>query len=448
MSKQLGKQAVVAGAGIGGLAAARADHFDRVIVLETDALPAHAFPRPGTPQSKHLHVLLAGGQKALADLFPGFEEDLREAGAVSLCESSDIRRERPGYDPFPQRDLGMVIYSMSRPLLESVVRKKVGTYRNVELSERCRAKKFVVPSGSELVGAVSCEHNGGQIDEIPADLVVDATGHGLLTLNLLASLGKQAPEETTVGVDMGYASATFEIPDDAPPDWKAMATYPNPPESRGGVYVYPIEGNKWMVTNTGRYSEKPPDDEGGFFAHLQKLRTSTCYNALKHAKRHGAITRHTFKASRRRRFGNQATFPRNLIPFSDTICRFNPIYGQGMSVAALEACLLQRLLVEKASEGKGMDTLASDFIAGAQSFLETPWAMAVIPDFVDPLTDGERPADFEETLKFSSALFRAAAEDSAIQKVLMEVIHLLKPRSVYRELGIEERVHAQMAAAL
>src|SRR5271170_3260210 len=103
MSTHLGKQAVVVGAGMAGLTAARAlaDHFERVIVIENDALPSDATPRPGIPQAKHAHALLAGGQQALSALFPGFEQDLAQAGAVLLRLNSDIRFERPGYDPFP-----------------------------------------------------------------------------------------------------------------------------------------------------------------------------------------------------------------------------------------------------------------------------------------------------------------------------------------------------------
>jgi len=91
MPARIGKQAVVVGAGMAGLMAARslADFFERVVVLENDALPKEATHRPGTPQSRHIHALLAGGLQALSRLFPGFVESLSQAGAVRL---------RMGYD--------------------------------------------------------------------------------------------------------------------------------------------------------------------------------------------------------------------------------------------------------------------------------------------------------------------------------------------------------------
>src|SRR4029078_5574625 len=123
----IGKQAVVIGAGIAGLtaAAALADHFDQVVVLERDTLPSEPTYRAGTPQARHLHGLLFSGQRALSELFPGFEQDLARAGAVPLRAGLDVRVERPGYDPFPQRDLGWSGYAVSRPTIERVVRRRV-----------------------------------------------------------------------------------------------------------------------------------------------------------------------------------------------------------------------------------------------------------------------------------------------------------------------------------
>src|SRR5262245_31239294 len=127
MAKMIGERAVVVGAGMGGLTVARAlaEHFERVLVLERDALPSDAQGRAGIPQGKHVHLLLAGGQRALGELLPGFEGDLVAAGAVPIRVGLDLRSERPGYDPFPQRDLGMLAYAMSRPLLEVAVRRRV-----------------------------------------------------------------------------------------------------------------------------------------------------------------------------------------------------------------------------------------------------------------------------------------------------------------------------------
>lgn len=446
MSTHLGKQAVVVGAGMGGLTAARAlaDFFEHVTVLESDPLPATATHRPGTPQCKHAHALLAGGQQALCTLFPGFEQNLSRAGAVPLHANSDSRHERPGYDPFPQRDLGFLTYAMSRPLIELSVRKRVEEHSNIEFRDRCRVRQFLTTPDATEVTAVRFEHSDSGGETLPTELVVDASGHGRLTLTMLESNGRPRPDETLIGIDISYATAILDIPDDAPSDWRAVLTYGHPPKNRRGGAILPLEGNRWIVSLSGRHGEKPPLDWGGFLSFAQQLRTPTIYNAIKHANPVGEISRFGLRGSSRRHFELLETFPRGLLPLGDTLCCFNPVYGQGMSVAALEACLLRRLLGTQDVQKDGFAGLASAFFSGAKAIIETPWINAAIPDFLDPETQGQRPPDLEKTLQFLSALNRLAAEDPAIHKVVVEVQHLLKPQSAYRNPDLARRVEALM----
>jgi hypothetical protein len=116
------------------------------------------------------------------------------------------------------------------------------------------------------------------------------------------------------------------------------------------------------------------------------------------------FTQYGLKASRWRRFDLLQEFPAGLLPFGDTICRFNPIYGQGMSVAALKAALLQGLLEASSVTGKGLENLSLGFFPQTQAIIDAPWATSVIPDFIDPLTTGERPADLESSLRFGAAI--------------------------------------------
>src|SRR5262245_25708662 len=192
MPTPLAGRAIVVGAGMGGLTAARAlaDHVDRVVILERDALPERPTDRVGIPQGKHVHALLAGGQRALSALFPGFERDLVEAGAVPLRVGLDVRTERPGYDPFPPRDLGWDAYAMSRAQVEFLVRRRVREVSNVEIRQRCRVQDLVArPDGTAVTGV---RYLGPReaTETLAADLVIDASGQGTLTLELLRSLGR------------------------------------------------------------------------------------------------------------------------------------------------------------------------------------------------------------------------------------------------------------------
>ena len=446
MAGAIGRQAIVVGAGMAGLTAAGAlaDHFERVLVLESDTLPTHPVDRVGVPQGKHVHALLGGGQRALGELFPGFEHDLARTGAVPLRVGLDIRVERPGFDPFPQRDLGWDAYAMSRAQLELNVRQRVQAITNVTLRQRCRVQEFVSGRDGASVTGVRCLVDGRTSDSHEADLVVDASGQGALTRSLLQATGRPLPEESTVGVDVGYASAVFAIPEDARRDWKGVFCFPRAPYSSRGALLLPLEGQRWIVTVAGRHAERPPGDPDGFMEFARQLRTPTIYEVLKGAQRLGGIARARFPQSICRHYERLESFPRGLLPFGDALCRFNPVYGQGMSVAAQEARALGRLLATRRTESDPLGGLASSFLAEATVLIETPWASAAIPDFIHPDTRGTRPANLEQMLKFGLSLTRLAARDAAVHKLTSEVQHLLKPRTVYQDPELVQRVLAVM----
>ncbi len=447
MSNLIGRQAVVIGAGMGGLTAARAlaDHFERVLVLEGDALPADPLDRHGVPQGRHVHALLAGGQRALAELFPGFEDSLASAGAVRFRVGLDMRVERPGFDPFPQRDLGFDAFAMSRPLVELTVRRRVQELPSIDLRQGCRVQELVHRADPAAVTGVRYADASGRAESIDADLVIDASGRGMLTLDALAALGRVPPAETTIGVDLAYASAVFAIPDDAPKDWKGVFCFPGIGRASRGSLMLPLEGERWIATVGGRHGDIPPGDEAGFMEYAKELRAPTIYNAIKHAKRLGDIARFRFNESVLRHYQRVESFPRGVLPIGDAICRFNPIYGQGMSVAAMEAVALGQLLGARARERDPLAELAPAYFAEVARIIDTPWAAAAIPDFVHPDTRGERPADFEQTVKFGAALGKLAARDPAVHRLTSEVQHLLKPRSVYQDPDLVQRVRAMMS---
>src|SRR5262245_57371132 len=187
MPSTIGKRAIVIGAGMGGLTAARAlaPHFEHVLVVERDALPTQPSTRPGTPQAKHVHALLTGGLRALGELFPGFEHDLERGGAVPLRVGLDLRMERPGFDPFPQRDLGFDSYALSRALVEFVTRARLNGCPNVEIHHRCRVERLISQPGSRAITGVKYIDLDGQVLSVDAELVVDSSGRGDLEIELL-----------------------------------------------------------------------------------------------------------------------------------------------------------------------------------------------------------------------------------------------------------------------
>jgi 2-polyprenyl-6-methoxyphenol hydroxylase-like FAD-dependent oxidoreductase len=445
-ARKIGKQAVVIGAGMAGLAAAGAvaDYFERVIVLERDRLPNQAVPRPGAPQSRQLHGLLPGGQRALTDLFPHFERELLDAGSVPLRMLGELRVEMPGVGPLPSRDFGWLFYGASRPLIELITRRQTERLSNLTVRSECQVLEITATPDGTMVTGVRYESADGRQAILAADLVVDASGRGAPTLALLRSSGQPVPDEIVIGIDLHYTTTTFVIPQDASTNWRGIATHPHAPERSRGGYMLPIEGNRWVLTLTGRLGERPPAEPDGFMDYAQRLETQTIYNAIKHAKREGGFERFAYPASAWRRFDRLSSFPDGLVPIGDSICRFNPVYGQGMSVAAQEARLLNQLLKARATKADPLARLALAFFSESVPLVEAPWNMSAVPDLVYPETRGERPTDFESRLKYNDALIRTAMHDAAVHRLLAEVQQLLKPPSVLQDPAVDRLVRLEL----
>src|SRR5262245_45787528 len=207
MKGLLGRRAVVIGAGIGGLsvAGALAEHFEQVEVLERDRLTGSASSRPGTPQDRHPHGLLAGGLRALGEIFPGFESDLSRAGAVPVGVAQELQYERPDVGVLPKRDFDLSVLCASRPLIELVLRRRAEAVANITLRPGCRVTGIVPATGSAAARGIRCDFGSGRSETLAADLVVDASGRGALTSRLFDTLGWEWPQETEVGVDIRYA---------------------------------------------------------------------------------------------------------------------------------------------------------------------------------------------------------------------------------------------------
>jgi 2-polyprenyl-6-methoxyphenol hydroxylase-like FAD-dependent oxidoreductase len=440
----LGQRAVIVGAGLGGLSAARvlADYFDEVIILDRDELPEDGVPRPGVPQGKHPHALLGGGLKALENLFPGFGPELMRAGAEPMKPGFDTLYEIPGQDVWPRIKLSWPIYSMSRPLIERTLRRQVERIGNTTVRRGCRVLGIVSEAHGLAATGIRYETPGGNRKTLESDLIVDASGNGSLTVEFLKAIDRRPVAETSIGVNTRYASALFERVDMGI-DYKSVFTFPDAPEQSRGGLILPAENHRHQVVLMGRGNDIPPIDGDEFLSYARTLPTLSVYNAIKNAKPLTGISPFSFAESRWRHFAQVPDFPNGLLPIGDAICRFNPVYGQGMTVALQEANLLFDLL--RTSDGKSLATLAPTFLAKAETLIAEPWAMSAIPDFIYPETTGERPADLEDRLNFQRALSRLAARDAEVYELLTEIRHVLKPLSLLDDPSIVSRVKEEIA---
>jgi 2-polyprenyl-6-methoxyphenol hydroxylase-like FAD-dependent oxidoreductase len=433
---------VIIGAGMAGMAAAAAlsPHCGRVTLLERDELPAHAAPRRGLPQSNQLHGLLAGGMQALETLYPGFGRDLAEAGAPSVRAGLDDRLEMPGYDPFPARDLGFSWSAMSRPLIDHLLRRRVRALPNARLRGDCRVRAITLSDGGRPDGVLVIDA-GGRETRIAAGLVIDASSHGTPMLGLLRELGLKEPERTEVGVDIAYATATFALPDDSR-KWSAVMTFPEQPGDTRCGYIFKVE-NGWTALISRRHEPIEPLDTDGFLELARQLRTPTIYTALRGGTPLGRVHRVGFPASCWQHYERVEGLPEGVLAIGDAVCRLNPIYGQGMTVAVKEAVILGQLLQARRGQPDPPGGLGGEFFAAIQPLIGAAWSSSAIPDFVHPLTRGERPEDLPQKLGFMAALYRLAAIDPAVHVLVSSARHLLGDAQQLNDPALLRRLEAE-----
>jgi 2-polyprenyl-6-methoxyphenol hydroxylase-like FAD-dependent oxidoreductase len=449
MSGLLGRRAVVVGAGIGGLAmaGALAKYFERVEIFERDGLFPSAASRSGTPQDRHPHGLLAGGLQALGEIFPGFESDLAKAGAVTVRVARDIQYERPDVGVLPKRDFGLLLLCASRPLIELVLRRRAEAITNIALRPKCRVTGIVPTTNGAVVDGIRFDAGSGRSEILAADLVVDASGRGALTSTLFDALGWERPAETEVGVDLSYATVVVAIPPNAPSDWKLVLTQPDPPFLALHAVLVPIEGDRWIIAIADHHAVARLETWEAFLEASRSLITPTVYNALRYAQPPNGIRHYRFPMSYWKHFEQLPRLPHGVLPVADALCRFNPIYGQGMSSAGKQARLLQDVLCRATTEPDPIASLQAAFMAEVASVLETPWTMSTSVDLAFPGTRGDRPENFAEAQQFDAALFRAVVADPVVHRSMMEVGQLLQPRTRLQEPDIMRRIEAVPAKA-
>ncbi len=384
----------------------------------------------------------------MASLYPNFLTKLDEFGSIRCA----LGKECVLYGPFGKayaftrsvrepRDFGVDFYQQSRGLLEYCVRQCTLDCTNVKFQNEC-AVQGVVCRSSHVEG-VRYNRNGDS-SFLAAELVVDAGGRGSHAPRWLRELGFQSPAETSIGVDLAYASTKFRVPEDCDRqerligfDWAIAPDCPN----HGILEI--IEGDLWHVTLSGRFGKYPPHDEAGFLAFAKSLHTARLYELIKDAERVADITTYRYPTAVQRHYERLPAFPEGFVVVGDAIASFNPVYGQGMSVAALQVQAFQQSLVERAREGHGLGGLAMSFFPKAADVAGNAWTLAANLDLAYPQTQGERPPDLKEQLAYSTALDALASEDVEVHRLLIEVGSLCKPLSALNEEPLRSRALAE-----
>lgn len=436
MINDSGDHAVVLGASMAGLLSARvlAGVYRRVTIVERDPLPEGSLDRKGVPQARHAHALLARGVQVLNELFPGLLDKMAADGVPQnrgadqtwsefnghvMCRTGALR-DHPNFQP-------------SRPYLEARIREEVRGMPNVVIRDDCAALGPVASASRDRVTGVRVASGGGLEEILVADLVVDATGRGGRAPTWLRELGYDAPEEEDLAVDLMYTSRRVRLRPGALGSVRLVLIATTPQRPRG-ILLVEQEHDHFTMTVGGYAGHHAPTDHEGFLAYSESVAPEFVSTALRDAQWLDDPRQHRYPASRRRYYERLRRFPAGLLVVGDAMCSFNPLFGQGMTVATLEAVTLRDILAA------GRDNLAGRYFAAAGKHIDAPWQMAVSSDRAQlglPQPVAERIAG-----GYVRRLQAAAAHDPVLAAQFFYVVGLLKPPAALFKPAVVLRVLA------
>lgn len=423
---ELGDHAVVLGASMGGLLAARvlADFYRTVTIVERDVLPNEPINRRGVPQGRHVHALLARGSQILDELFPGLLDDV-VAGGAPVLDGTDpsegyfsfaghlLPREGQPKDPIP-------LFLPSRPMLECLVRQRVRNIPNIVMLETHDVVDLTSTSQRDRVtGARVCARDNGAERILKAELVVDATGRGSRSPTFLDHLGYKRPAQDHINVRLTYSSQLLRLPPAAVKE-RILIISPVPGRPTG-MALFGYENATWIFTAIGMAGHAAPTELTDMLAFVEDFTPPHVADALRDAEPLGDVARHRMPSSQWRRYDKMQRFPIGLLVFGDAICSFNPVYGQGMTVAALQAEALRKCLKH------GTAGLARRYFRASAKPISVAWQLAAGGDLNLPDVEGPRPLSVRIANRYVDRLQRTAESDVVVAEQFVKVTGLIHP---------------------
>ncbi|WP_280352383.1 2Fe-2S iron-sulfur cluster-binding protein [Nocardia abscessus] len=410
--------AVVLGASMGGLLAARilSDSFEQVTVIERDDLSTPG-DRRGVPQGRHVHALLARGRQVMEELFPGITDELLADGAMECRSLTQMRMTVAGHT-LRRSDGGYSLLQASRPFLEWRVRNRVRALPNVELADRRAAVGLLVDADRTRVTGVRIMPEDATVArDVRADLVVSCLGRHGPVGDWLAALGYERPAEEGVRIDMMYASRYVRLPVGALSGDREIVIANQDPAR--GLALFAVEGGTHILTLIGYGKDHPPTDSEGFWRFAASVAPPDVREALLDAEPLTGISTYRYPANQRRRYERLSRFPLGLLVLGDAVCSFSPAFGQGMTVSALQAVALRRVLA------KGDDDLAPRFFRAAARAIDDAWMITKLFDSAMPHVDAGGRSRMRALGALARLTMAVGAQDAVVARQIARIAGLL-----------------------
>ncbi|MFI5643172.1 FAD-dependent monooxygenase [Kitasatospora sp. NPDC051705] len=417
--------AVVIGGGLAGTVAAWAlrGHAERIVVVERDRYPAEPTFRAGVPQGRHAHLVLEAGHRALEEMMPGIRQQLADAGATRVAVSGDLKwLSSAGWMAQYPAQLGFL--SCTRPVLDKVVLDRVRTEPSIEFLEGVDVVGLL--GSARAVTGVRIRERGperGEVREIPAELVVDAAGRSTSVPQWLAELGHPAVPEERVDAGASYSSRIFHRPAGVDLGHRAIYLQTKAPDAPRLGVLLPVEGDRWIVSVAGMRGAEPEPGEAGFTKQVGLLRDQSIREALRNAEPDGEVRGFVPGPGVRRHY--ERSSPDGLVVVGDAVSTFNPVYGQGVTVALFCAQALRRTALRHGGIGHATARDARREIATAS---KNPWVMSCSEDARFAATTGAPSgALLKLQHRFLDKVLAASVNDPAVTAAFHEVMSLVAP---------------------
>lgn len=429
---KLGEHALVLGGSISGLFAARvlSDFYDTVTVVERDELSEDPVHRRGVPQGRHVHALLAQGARTTRELFPGVLDDVVAEGApvwddgelsrFHICYGGHLML-RSGKAPGTAADYQeMALYQPSRPLLECHIRRRLAAIENVTiLGGQDVAELTATADRERITGARVVDRATGADRELTADLTMDARGRAAHTPACLERLGYGRPVEDRIVMHTTYVSQAMRIP---PGALEEMLVIISPVPGRPtGMFLFNYENDVSIFTAHGMLGHEPPRDLAGMISYVEEFAPPHLVAALRAGEPVAPVVQHRLPCSQWRRYDKMRRFPAGLLVCGDAMCSFNPIYGQGMSVAAMDAVALRESL------SRGSADLPRRYFRAAAKSIGLAWGLAAGSDLAFPEVEGHRTRSMRLTGRYVERILAACETDADVHAQFFRVTGLVDP---------------------
>ena len=440
---QIGKTALVAGRSMAGLAAAAAlsKHFEKVTIVDKDPPNEKTEPRAGVGQGHHVHVLLKSGEQSIERLLPGTCEQLIALGAHPIRMSLDMQVYDHG-QWLPRRDLGYRNLSASRPFIEQVVLQQLMLRPGVEFRHETTVDGLSLNSEGRVDG-LRVRSAGNHDDVVHADLVVDCTGRLSHTREHLQAGGYEAADEAKFRIGISYTSAFFEAPGSFSNEYGLLAIQPKAPLKRG-AFIAKTEGGRWLVSLHTRFEKELPSSHEEMSAFARDIETPEAAIFLSGARIQGPVRSYRKLDASWRRYDKAQRFPDGLLVLGDAMTSFNPIFGQGMSIAWLQASALDQLLQARSEDQRGLSGLGIEYFPLAARISREAWNGSTLINSEYEDVSGDRRPGTEQRLLYMRALRTLLQEDPELHADYIGAGQLIVPNSV---LTREDRKVRIMAAA-